>query len=172
MRSMPSFHVERAASLATSMTSLRSSEVPPRRGVADFAHQRMAFYRHRRPPLRAVWRRASFQMSPHLVQRQYVLESGIFAVDTMDVDWQVGHEAGTVGLRFEGAGRPIRSPRESKEPINPPADALVRADGRIGRRAQESGTATSIRLYATWEPIPRLSVLRLCIGSSSALCPS
>jgi len=43
-----------------------------------------------------VFSRATFQMSPHLVHRQYVSVSGLVVVVTVSVDRQLGHTGGVV----------------------------------------------------------------------------
>jgi hypothetical protein len=62
----------------------------------ELARELAPVHRHEWTLVGAVSRRETFQISPQLPQRQYVLSSGFRAVVVIDGDWQPGHVVGMV----------------------------------------------------------------------------
>jgi hypothetical protein len=89
-----------------------NAAIQGRNELVEFANHPTSFNGHPWPPFRC--RRASFQTSPHFVQRQYVLESGFFAVVTIAGDLHVGHDPGPVMSGLKGADRPVNLSWKSK----------------------------------------------------------
>jgi hypothetical protein len=64
-------------------------------------HELARAYRHWWTPVGLALRRETFQISPQLPQRQYVLSSGVRAVVVIERDWHAGHTVGMLPAAVE-----------------------------------------------------------------------
>jgi hypothetical protein len=101
-----------------------------------------SYRRHAFPPARRLSRRAMFQISPHLPQRQYVFSSGLFDVVVIDDDWQAGHAE---GMSAESLDRVPPSGRGPNERIGLSINLLQGAPART----ENSNWQTALRGRAT-----------------------